>query len=103
MTHTSTTADQAQPARIYRPVELILTDAIYQMLGSIHEFERFAGKPVPVSAYADDACRVLLAAIIAHGSPDVVLKALAAIGGPASVDECAQRIQAAIDASRGAL
>lgn len=84
--------------KLYRPVELISADVTFKILDACRRYERAHNVKVTPEQVAEDLARNLLCSIGHEAHPEFVFRALAAIGAPASVDECARRLQAALEA-----
>lgn len=88
-----------------KPVELVVTNTLYDALETVSG----VGKQVPSSVYEKLVDQLLngdggevvtrrLLCEIAHGtSISTVLKALAAVGGPSTIDEVTRRMRCILD------
>lgn len=91
-------ATKPAPKKLYKNVDLIVATIAHRVMGDVVLFEQEAAKPVPLDELAVHVARKLLCEISHDAAPSVVLFALGAIGGPATLDEVTQRLQAAREA-----
>lgn len=84
---------------VYPSSELICANTAYRILLAAKEFEQMHHVSVHAADLSEPSARQMLCEIAHAADLHVVLRALGAVGGPSSVEECAQRIQAAKDAS----
>lgn len=84
-----------------KPVELILTNALYDLYGKIdimpEEFKPQLTAELTSHKGAEQIARYVMAEISREASLAVVMRALVAAGGPSTLTEITQRMQAVKD------
>lgn len=86
------------PKKLYKSVDLIVATIAHRVMDDVVRFEQATTQPVPLDELASGVARKLLCEISHDAAPSIVLFALGAIGGPASLEEITQRLQAAREA-----
>lgn len=81
-----------------KPVELVIQNTLHEVASRIEIVPRPARDDfVTRGDVGDQVARLLLCRLAHDAALPVVLKALAAIGGPATANETAQRLRAVLD------
>lgn len=84
-----------------KPVELIVTNTLYEALDKMHQLPTEIRTPITDALCsmdgAEHVARTILAEIAHNASVSVVFKAIAAVGGPTTKTEIVQRITAVRD------
>lgn len=93
--------DTPSNVKLHKPVDLILANAAHNAGIAMQSFARLTGASLAEAdeTFVIDIARKMLCEIAHDASPAKVLFALGAIGGPASPQDVAQRMQAARDAA----
>lgn len=96
-------AQSAQPPanKFHKPVDLILANVAHNAGVAMQSFARLTGTSAAEcdESFALEVARRMLCEIAHEASPRMVLFALGSVAGPASLEEVAQRLQAARDAA----
>jgi hypothetical protein len=88
----------AQPApKLHKSIDLITSNTMHEILEAARLWERQFGTMPKPEQIAEDAARRLLCSISHGGRLELVFAALGAVGAPASAQECAQRLRAALE------
>ncbi len=87
--------------KLHKPIDLIVANTAHTAGIAMQSFARLTGTPAAEcdETFATEIARKMLCEIAHDASPTKVLFALGAIGGPDSLADVAQRLQAARDAA----
>lgn len=77
-----------------RPVELIVTNCMHEIAEKIAALPKALVESASPGVIEEATAREILCNIAHHGRLDLVLKAIAAAGGPATAGELASRLKA---------
>jgi hypothetical protein len=80
-----------------KPVDLIVTNKLHSVAEAFQLAPRQMREAADLSRLADETMRGLLCSIAHDARPEVVAKALAAIGVPGGVDAIRERFQTVLD------
>jgi hypothetical protein len=84
---------------IHKPVELLLTNALYDIVIHINGLPEQAVAGMTAEKLAESTARTMAMAVAQLAAPAAVFKMLAAVGGPAGEDEVHRRVCAVREAS----
>ncbi len=87
--------------KLHKPVDLILANCAHTSGVAMQGFARMTGTTAAEAdeCFAVDVARKMLCELAHDASPAKVLFALGAVGGPSSIAEVSQRLQAAREAA----